>query len=121
MSETGQSRHFGCVPVTSGLTQLRTWRCIAITDAMCQERKSPLQLDRLVGARKQRRQHFEAKRFRRGPASENLHKSGQTRTWLVCPLSAIADMTACRLMIISRAAQNERGRQLRRPPNRAKT
>src|SRR5450759_2023699 len=29
-------------------------------------------------------------------------------------------MTACRLMIFSRAAQNERGRQLRQPPNRAK-
>src|ERR1019366_8141005 len=53
--------------------------------------------------------------------SENLHTFGQGPVFLVCPLSAIADMTACRLMIISRAAQNERGRQLRRPPNRAKT
>src|ERR1700692_3710800 len=37
---TGQSRHFGCVPVTSGLhTQLRTYRCAAITVAM---QKRPL-------------------------------------------------------------------------------
>jgi hypothetical protein len=40
MTASGQSRHYGYVQVTSGYPQLRTWPCTAITDAMCQPRKS---------------------------------------------------------------------------------
>jgi hypothetical protein len=36
----GQSRHFGSMLVTSGLPQLRTCRCTALTDAMCHKQSS---------------------------------------------------------------------------------
>jgi hypothetical protein len=51
-----QSRHFGCVPVTSGLPQLRTWRCTAVIDVMCQQRTHALeQLGRICSSRRCRR------------------------------------------------------------------
>src|SRR6266852_2841620 len=37
MSATGQKRRFDRRPVTSGLPQLQTYRCTALTDAMCQQ------------------------------------------------------------------------------------
>jgi hypothetical protein len=57
MSHMGHSRQFDLPVPLPVFPQLRTYSCIALTDAMCQQATS---FDHLVGAREERRWHGEA-------------------------------------------------------------